>query len=103
MTVGLGGTKTIDVTARFAMKSLTGDQLAPPFVVFQMPPPALPANIVFASLGWMAIDRTRPPTLLGPIDVQLIVLAAENRDCLAGAARIAFICSVARIRAPSGI
>ena len=69
MTAGFVGVNTTDVTARLVMKSLTGDQLAPPLVVFQMPPPTLPANIVFASLGWMAIERTRPPTLLGPINV----------------------------------
>jgi hypothetical protein len=37
------------------MKSSTGAQLAPPFVVFQIPPLTLPAKIVSGLVGWTTI------------------------------------------------
>src|SRR6266850_4589181 len=66
MTLGFAGLMTSDDTDSAAMKSSTGVQPAPPFVVFQMPPPTLPANIVSGVFGWMTIERMRPPTFPGP-------------------------------------
>ena len=42
---------TIVETARFAIKSLTGDHDAPPFVVRQIPPETLPTHILFGLVG----------------------------------------------------
>src|SRR5206468_8974351 len=66
------------------MKSSIGAQLAPPFVVFQMPPPTPPANIVAGVAGLMASDRIRPPMLPGPSQRQ-----ADGVTALAGAAAAA--------------
>ena len=52
------------------MKSLSGAQLAPPLVVFQMPPPTLPAQSVLGSVGCTTMERMRPPMLPGPSQVQ---------------------------------
>ena len=48
------------------MKSSIGAQVAPPLVVFQIPPPTPPANIVAGVAGLIASDRIRPPMLPGP-------------------------------------
>ena len=51
------------------MKSSTGAHAAPLLVVFQMPPPTLPANHVLVVVGWIAMARVRPPMLPGPSQV----------------------------------
>ena len=66
MRLGLDGLKTSDDTESTGMKSSTGAQLEPPLVVFQMPPPTLPAKRVPGFAGWTTIERMRPPTLPGP-------------------------------------
>ena len=53
-------------TDKTAMKSSTAAHEAPPLVVFQMPPPTLPANMMSAFVGLIAIERIRPPMLPGP-------------------------------------
>src|SRR5436305_967404 len=45
-------------TARFAMKSSTGAHDAPALVDLQMPPPTLPANMLFVFEGRSASRRT---------------------------------------------
>src|SRR5258705_3737443 len=75
---------TIVDTARLAMKSSTGAHVAPPVVVVKMPPPTLPANMVFVLTGSITSDRTRPPMLPGPSHVQpLELIPAEAADALA--------------------
>src|SRR5882672_2652691 len=66
MTFGVAGLIAIADTDRTAMKSSTGAHDAPPLVVFQMPPPTLPANIVSGLVGLIASERIRPPMLPGP-------------------------------------
>src|ERR1041384_5816780 len=91
MTLELPGSKTRAVTAMFAMKSSSGDQLAPAFVGFQMPPafvvfkspPAPPAAYIGSGVtGSIMIARVRPPTLPGPNDCQVpstpLVEPADN-------------------------
>jgi hypothetical protein len=63
---GFAGSNTIVETESDAMKSFTGVQLLPPLVVFQIPPPTLPANIVDGLVLLIAMARMRPPTLPGP-------------------------------------
>src|ERR1041385_7031501 len=93
-------------TAILALKSLSVDHEVPLLVVFQMPPPTLPAYHVDVVVGSMTMERTRPPTLLGPREVQLpLVIPAEgggvkNRAWLA---RIASAWALARITALGGI
>ena len=67
------------------MKSASGDQLAPPLVVFQMPPPTPPANMVVGVAGLMTSERIRPPMLPGPShrhdpgEIVLVAVAAAGR------------------------
>src|SRR5688500_15004621 len=68
--LGLLGCITRAETARFAMKSLTGCQEVPPLVVLQIPPETLPTHIWFGFVGWITIERIRPPILPGPSQVQ---------------------------------
>src|ERR1017187_2698820 len=72
MVVGAPGCITRVETARLAMKSFNGAQLAPALVVFQMPPPTLPASHTEVLVGSTTMARTRPPTLPGPSQVQLV-------------------------------
>src|SRR6266567_1217551 len=55
------------------MKSFIGNQLAALLVVFQMPPQTLPAHMVEVVVGWTRIERTRPPMLPGPSQIQELV------------------------------
>jgi hypothetical protein len=48
------------------MKSSSGCHDAPPSVVFQIPPPTLPAYITWELFGLITIVRIRPPMLPGP-------------------------------------
>src|ERR1700755_1525648 len=66
MTEELPGSNARQVTAMFAMKSLSGDHEAPPFVDFQTPPATPAAYIVWGLTGSMMMARVRPPTLPGP-------------------------------------
>ncbi len=66
MTFGLACEITMLLIDRLPAKSFTGVQLAPPLTVFQMPPATLPAHMVPATVGWIAMARTRPPMLPGP-------------------------------------
>src|SRR5678815_5195157 len=54
------------------MKSSRGAQVAPAFVVFQIPPPALPAIHTDVLVGSTTMASTRPPILPGPSVVQLL-------------------------------
>ena len=58
-------------------KSLRGFQVAPPSVVFQMPPDAAAEYTVFGSPGSIAMPRMRPPTLPGPRGCQAPNVAAS--------------------------
>ena len=62
----LVGSMTIVVTARLAIKSLTGVHPAPLLVERQMPPPTLPTHIFCGLSGSMRTERMRPPILPGP-------------------------------------
>src|SRR5882672_8743540 len=66
MTFGVAGLIAIADTDRTAMKSSIGAHDAPPLVVFQIPPPTLPANIVSGLVGLIASERIRPPMFPGP-------------------------------------
>src|SRR6266852_4115684 len=66
---GAAGLMAIALTARFARKSLTGCQVVPPFVLFQIPPPGLLTHIRFASVGCTRIVVIRPPMFPGPSQV----------------------------------
>src|SRR5919204_2306371 len=70
MIIGFAGSIARQETARFAMKSSTGCQVAPPLSVLHTPPPTLPAHIVFGLVGWMTIERVRPPMFPGPSETQ---------------------------------
>src|SRR6478672_3257128 len=50
------------------MKSFSGDQLAPPFRLFQIPPATPAAYIMLGSTGSIRRALVRPPTLPGPSD-----------------------------------
>src|SRR5207248_2403434 len=66
-------------TARFAMKSSTGAHDAPALVDLKMPPPTLPANMLFVFDGSITTARTRPPMLPGPSHVQEeLLIPAES-------------------------
>ena len=80
------GSKTIDDTESDAMKSSTGVQLAPALVVFQMPPPTLPANIVDGDMRLIASARMRPPMLPGPSHRQFCGEMGAGPSVDAGAA-----------------
>src|SRR5919197_4930866 len=71
MVFGSDGLIAIVVTAMFARKSLSGNQEAPPFVVFQMPPATAAAYITLGLVGSMTSARVRPPTLPGPSACQV--------------------------------
>src|SRR6202022_375981 len=49
--------------AREAALAVSGDQLVPPLVLFQTPPPAVPAKTVEAFVGSVTRLVTRPETL----------------------------------------
>jgi hypothetical protein len=55
------------------IESATEDQLAPPFVVRQIPPSAAPAKMMFGSVPWQAtaeILPVNPPEMVfGPMNV----------------------------------
>src|SRR3954468_24455443 len=92
MTLELPGSKTRQLTAMFAMKSLRGAQDAPPFVVFQTPPATPAAYIVLGVTGSIISARVRPPTLPGPSPCQVPSTppvepaSSEGEDTLARAA-----------------
>src|SRR5438094_5783231 len=65
-------------TARFAMKSSTGAHDAPALVDLKMPPPTLPANMLFVFEGSITSARTRPPMLPGPSHVHEVVLTPAD-------------------------
>jgi hypothetical protein len=69
----------------FGKSSLNETHDVPPFVVFQMPPPAAPMYTVLGSVGCTATPRTRPLIspqsggqvefkLRGPMDVHVSAL-----------------------------
>jgi hypothetical protein len=82
-----------------AMKSWTTPQLAPPFVLFQIPPPTLPQNRVVVVAGFTASDRTRPPMFPGPSSVQLAVF----RPPVVSSRASVSTCVFAAIIAPCGM
>src|SRR5438874_5612504 len=73
-------------TLRLAMKSARGAQVAPPLIVFQMPPATDPIHIILVLVGWMTIARVRPPMLPGPSHFQAAVLSPAVGGAAAGAA-----------------
>src|SRR3954453_13950131 len=62
-------------TLRLAMKSASGAQLVPPLVVFQTPPATAPSHMMLGFVGWITIERVRPPMLPGPRHFQAEVLS----------------------------
>src|SRR5437588_11426948 len=70
MMFGLFGSIAMQLVARLAIRSYTGDQLCPPSSVRHTPPPALPAHMVLGMVGCTTMARVRPPMLPGPSDVQ---------------------------------
>src|SRR5712692_8483212 len=77
MIVGCVGSMTKHETARFAIRSSTGDQLAPALSVRQTPPPTLAAQIVLGEPGWGTIARVRPPMLPGPSEAHPVWLGCN--------------------------
>src|SRR3989304_5870203 len=69
----LFGSMAREVTARLAMRSVSGAQVAPASVVFHTPPatPAAYMVLLTAKLGSITRPRVRPPMLPGPSAVQL--------------------------------
>src|ERR1022692_3241205 len=95
-------------TAILAKKSSNTDQVPPPLVVFQIPPPTLPAYHVDVVTESMTMARTRPPMLPGPSQVQLVVAipaeVADSRKFWARCPeRMASTCALASIKALGGI
>ncbi len=98
---GLDGSMTMVVTAMLDIKSVRMFHEAPPSVDFQMPPVTLPAHMIFVSVGWIMMERTRPPMLPGPIHVQpALVIACGLFPCWA---RISLICWAAVNKPSAGI
>src|SRR5260370_29835338 len=62
-------------TARLGSGSVSGFHVLPPSVVFQTPPPSVPAYIVLGSSGRITSARVRPPILPGPSACQFPTLA----------------------------
>src|SRR3972149_5963865 len=69
----LFGSMAREVTARLAMRSVSGAQVAPASVVFHTPPatPAAYMVLLTAKFGSITRPRGRPPMLPGPSAGQL--------------------------------
>src|SRR5258708_3918785 len=80
MTAGLTGSIAIELTARLDIRSASGAQEAPPFVVFHTPPATPAAYIVVGVVGWISVARVRPPMLPGPSPVQAPRAAAAMSE-----------------------
>src|SRR6266446_3571118 len=107
--------------ARLAMKSSSGNQLVPPFTVFHTPPPTLPTHIALGVVGWIRMDRTRPPMFPGPSHLQPEDSVPGTRGLMAppclevgefwprilchgfGLYGMSFFCAAALIHASAGI
>src|SRR6185436_18631967 len=63
---------TTELAMRLGEKSLIGAQCAPRSVLVQTPPPGVATQMSTGLAGWIAIPTTRPPTFVGPSDVQLL-------------------------------
>src|SRR5207244_1532760 len=70
MTLGFAGSITMQATARLAIKSSNGNHEAPLLMVFQTPASTPPHHMMLVEAGWKRRDRTRPPMLPGPSQVQ---------------------------------
>src|SRR3989304_8428049 len=66
MTLELVGSIAIEFPAGWAIRSASGAQVVPPFVVFHTPPATPAAYIVVGVVGSIRIARVRPPMLPGP-------------------------------------
>src|SRR4051812_37354896 len=67
------------------MKSARGAQLNPPLVVFQTPPATAPSHMISGFVGWITIERVRPPMLPGPSHFQAEVLSPAGGGGAGGA------------------
>src|SRR5258708_32424146 len=56
---------------RFPKLSVSADHVAPPSVVFQTPPPAVPRYTIFRFVGWTTSADTRPARFVGPMLVHV--------------------------------
>src|SRR5258708_37671029 len=80
MTAGLTGSIAIELTARLDIRSASGAQEAPTFVVFHTPPATPAAYIGVGVVGWISVARERPPMLPGPSPVQAPSAAAAMSE-----------------------
>src|ERR1017187_3936425 len=71
MTFELAGSMAMLFTAMLERKSLKGDQVVPPVVVFQIPPATPAVYMVVGVVGSISKARTRPPMFPGPRFAQL--------------------------------
>ena len=84
---GVPAQMPIAPTARDGSSCQSGNHVSPPSMDLWTPPEAAPAYMISGFAGWIASARTRPPTLRGPVGIQLCCAPANAGPATAAARR----------------